>query len=145
MKKYILTILITAIVCITGTVIASNYLASEVVYNDTTVENALNELYTTTNELKEYNENNKIVKGKAYLVNGVYTLDLGFVPNQVFVKLQGLNDPCVYTYNSGATWYISVPQDKWAGVYSNASLTGTVFTLTEASWNYEYLEVYAIK
>ena len=48
MKKYILTILITAIICITGTVIASNYLASEITYNDTTVENALNDLYTRT-------------------------------------------------------------------------------------------------
>ena len=49
MKKTIFTILITAIVCITGTVIASNYLASEIVYKDTTVENALNELYDISN------------------------------------------------------------------------------------------------
>lgn len=46
MKKYILAILITAIICITGTVIASNYLASEIAYKDTTVENALNDLYS---------------------------------------------------------------------------------------------------
>ena len=94
MKKYILTILITAIVCITGTVIASNYLASEVVYNDTTVESALNELYTvhetyknlTTetdfgasdllNGKKAYNSNGELITGTsdANCKSGVVTI-----------------------------------------------------------------------
>ena len=49
MKKNLLILLIGLIVGITGTVIASNYLASEITYNDTTVENALNELYDLSN------------------------------------------------------------------------------------------------
>ena len=47
MKKNILLVLIGLVFGVAGTVIASNYLASDVVYNDTTVENALNELYDT--------------------------------------------------------------------------------------------------
>jgi hypothetical protein len=49
MKKNLLILLIGLIVGITSTVIASNYLASEITYNDTTVENALNELYDLSN------------------------------------------------------------------------------------------------
>ena len=76
MKKTILTVLITAIICITGTVIASNYLASEVVYNDTTVENALNELYTVHETYKNLTSettasSNDILNGKtAYNSSG---------------------------------------------------------------------------
>ena len=49
MKKNILLVLIGLVFGVAGTVIASNYLASDVVYNDTTVENALNELYDRSN------------------------------------------------------------------------------------------------
>ena len=49
MKKTVLTLLIGLVIGIAGTVIASNYLASEIVYNDTTVEDALNELYDRSN------------------------------------------------------------------------------------------------
>ena len=49
MKKTVLTLLIGLVIDITGTVIASNYLASEIAYKDTTVENALNELYDLSN------------------------------------------------------------------------------------------------
>ena len=49
MKKTVLTLLIGLVIGITGTVIASNYLASEIAYNDTTVEDALNELYDRSN------------------------------------------------------------------------------------------------
>ena len=61
MKKTILTILITAIICITGTVIASNYLASEIAYKDTTVENALNDLYARSNANEYHVSSNSII------------------------------------------------------------------------------------
>lgn len=65
MKKNILLVLIGIVIGITSTVLASNYLASEVVYNDTTVDSALDELYTRTdttitnlnNQIEELNNN----------------------------------------------------------------------------------------
>ena len=88
MKKTILTVLISLTVGITGTVIASNYLASEIVYNDTTVENALNELYTVHETYKNlttdttvasdklldgitaYNKNGELITGSLNVNNG---------------------------------------------------------------------------
>ena len=147
-KKVILASIIGLVVGITGTVIASNYLASEIVYNDTTVESALNELYTTTNELKEYNENNKIVKGKAYLVNGKYTLDVGFLPTHIILTAPDSNGTknCVYSLDGGSTWFLSVTESDQ--VYSWTSYTridGTTITLDKNDWTYEYMNVYAIK
>ena len=83
MKKNIFLVLLGLIVGITGTVIASNYLASQIVYNDTTVDQALNELYTvhetyknlttdTTvtpetllNGITAYNKNGELVTGNS--------------------------------------------------------------------------------
>ena len=88
MKKTILTVLIGLIVGIAGTVIASNYLASEIVYNDTTVEDALNELYTVHETYKNlttdttvasdklldgitaYNKNGELITGSLNVNNG---------------------------------------------------------------------------
>ena len=72
MKKTILTILITAIICIKGTVIASNYLASEITYNDTTVENALNELYDNQTNTITSLENQLAVFDSAECVSGTF-------------------------------------------------------------------------
>lgn len=69
MKKTILTILITAIVCITGTVIASNYLASEIVYNDTTVDQALDELYSVHETYKNLTSDTTVTPDK--LLEGI--------------------------------------------------------------------------
>ena len=63
MKKFIknnlkvfITILITAIICISGTVYAAIKIqASEIGYNDTTVDQALNDLYTTSNRFNSIN------------------------------------------------------------------------------------------
>ena len=76
MKKNILLVLITAIICITGTVIASNYLASEIVYNDTTVEGALDELYNIHETYKnlttatDFTASDLVNGKKAYNSNG---------------------------------------------------------------------------
>ena len=44
--KAISTIIVTAVLCISGTVYATTkYLSSDVTYKDTTVENALNDLH----------------------------------------------------------------------------------------------------
>jgi hypothetical protein len=45
LKNNILTILVTAIVCTSSTVYAVNYLAKDIKYKDTNVEDALNDLY----------------------------------------------------------------------------------------------------
>ncbi len=52
--KVIFAIIVTAVLCISGTVYATTkYLSSDITYKDTTVENALNELYQ--NNLKSIN------------------------------------------------------------------------------------------
>ena len=58
MKKIILTAIITAIICITGTVYAVSVInAGDVTYKDSNVETALNNLYITANkDLKDYLE-----------------------------------------------------------------------------------------
>ena len=69
--KIISTIIVTAVLCVSGTVYATTkYLSSDVTYKDTTVENALNDLY----ENKSLNINSNKIKN--LLKDGLsYTFD----------------------------------------------------------------------
>lgn len=63
--KMILTIVITAIICISGTTYAATkYLASDITYKDTTIEKALNELYIKNylNKYLRYDEKTKNIE-----------------------------------------------------------------------------------
>lgn len=52
--KVIFAIIVIAVLCISGTVYATTkYLSSDVTYKDTTVENALNDLYNQTYKTKQ--------------------------------------------------------------------------------------------
>lgn len=79
--KIISTIIVTAVLCISGTVYATTkYLSSDVTYKDTTVENALNDLY-------DYNEKNKCVKGTVqHAANSQLEINLGFDPTIILVS-----------------------------------------------------------
>ena len=76
-KNRLFLVLFTAIICIIGSVYATTrYLASEIEYKDTTVENALNDLYTVHEIYKNLNTEtnftaNDLISGKtAYNSNG---------------------------------------------------------------------------
>ena len=79
--KMILTIVITAIICISGTVYATTkYLASDVTYKNTTVENALNDLYfykvNDNYSNKPYTQDGlTIYKDRVTILNGGYYTD----------------------------------------------------------------------
>ena len=123
MKKNILLVLITAIICITGTVIASNYLASEVVYNNTTVDQALDELYNRTENYVEltsdttvdpstllkgitaYNKNGELITGdvSTNCITGV--LDTDDVTGSSTGKKISNFKPSYFIFLSMNTWY----------------------------------------
>ena len=93
-KKVVLAFVLGVLISGVSVYAATNYLASEIVYNDTTVENALNELYTvhetyknltsdTTvtpdallNGITAYNKNGELVTGNisTNCVHGTRTL-----------------------------------------------------------------------
>lgn len=79
--KMILTTVITAIICISGTVYATTkYLASDVTYKNTTVENALNDLYfykvNDNYSNKPYTQDGlTIYKDRVTILNGGYYTD----------------------------------------------------------------------
>lgn len=106
--KIISTIIVTVVLCISGTVYATTkYLSSDVTYKDTTVENALNELYIERTINKKFdasawtssNDNvnavgNDFEKNKKYLCFLQYGNDV----NNLSVKGADL---IFYNYNGG--------------------------------------------
>ena len=61
--KIIISIIITAIICTSGTVYAVSYMAKDIKYKDKTVEDALNELYSnSSNKYFRYNKASKNVE-----------------------------------------------------------------------------------
>ena len=156
MKKTILTILITAIICITGTVIASNYLASEITYNDTTVENALNDLYTRTDttitglntqvtELQNQLDSITPTSKSFTFISGTspLTFDLGFKAGYVSCVANNVSDDALVMviYNkdfNSKTVRLSANDDSCTWTRSTAyKETSFWFTIgdTSLTWN----------
>lgn len=106
--KIISTIIVTVVLCISGTVYATTkYLSSDVTYKDTTVENALDELYIERTISKTYDAaagtspndtanavGNNFEKNKKYLCFLQYTNDV----NNLSVKGADL---IFYNYDGG--------------------------------------------
>ena len=126
MKKYILTILITAIICITGTVIASNYLASEIVYNDTTVENALNDLYTVHETYKNLTTETTADAGD--ILSGKTAYD-----NLGNLITGSISTDCVMGLINSNDGYTSSTPKKVPGVNFKPSVI--LIMPTDSSWN----------
>ena len=69
--KVIFAIIVIAVLCISGTVYATTkYLSSDVTYKDTTVENALNDLYNQTYKTKQIYINT-LQKGETSETNNI--------------------------------------------------------------------------
>ncbi len=64
--KIIMTIIITAIICTSGTVYAVSYMAKDIKYKDKTVEDALNELYSNSNNSISNEDLAKILNEKEF-------------------------------------------------------------------------------
>ena len=109
--KIMVAIIVTAVLCVSGTVYATTkYLSSDVTYKGTTVENALNDLY-------DYNENNKCVKGTfSHSANSQLEIYIGFEPSILMFTHTIFNNEYDYTvydkrYNNNI----------WYAHYSNSS------------------------
>lgn len=64
--KIIIAIIITAIICTSGTVYAVSYMAKDIKYKDKTVEDALNELYSNSNNSISNEDLAKILNEKEF-------------------------------------------------------------------------------
>ena len=95
-KNRLFLVLFTAIICIKVSVYATTqYLASEIEYKDTTVENALNELYTLTS-------NRECVKGTFNCT--------GNCSNEIGMRIDDIDfNPTIFfaarNNNSASIWY----------------------------------------
>lgn len=81
--KVFISIIITSILCISGTVYATTkYLASDIIYKDKTVENALDELY-------EQSGINLIATGELEFLSNLTTTDLNMkLENEKYLSLE---------------------------------------------------------
>ncbi len=143
--KMILAIVITAIICISGTVYATTkYLASDVTYKNTTVDKALDELYNSKG-------NSECVTGSVkHEANTQLTIDIGFQPSQMMFNhmLGSEYDFNVYDKNINSSFMYTWKGSN-NGVDANDRVSikdGVLTTSYTTSWQrykYEY-QVYYI-
>lgn len=143
--KMILTIVITAIICISGTVYATTkYLASDVIYKDKTVEKALNELYNSKG-------NSECVTGSVkHEANTQLSIDIGFQPSlMLFTYNMGSElDFDVYAkhLDSKYTYYSYINNGSGTEKNDRIKITnGNIKTTYDTSWmryKYSYNVVY---
>lgn len=99
--KVIFAIIVIAVLCISGTVYATTkYLSSDVTYKDTTVENALNDLYDISNN--SYNSQIVLESGLRTFVSLTYAYNQGYKKFKVLLPGNGTGASCkIYTSNVG--------------------------------------------
>ena len=103
MKKNMLLIILIIVISVTTTAIASNYLASQITYNDTTVDQALNELYTVHESYKNLTSDTTVTPES--LLNGI----TAYNKNGELVT-GNINTDCVSgTYLKPTNTYINIP------------------------------------
>ena len=115
MKKTIITVIITAIICIGGTALAYSYTANEIGYGNGTVKDAIDDLYTTANttvtNLK--NTNASLTQSNETLTeeNETLTNQNSSLNNQVASLQNQVNNPnCVSdSYQKDANSQINIP------------------------------------
>ena len=101
--KIIMTIIITAIICTSGTVYAVSYMAKDIKYKDKTVEDALNELYSNSNNSISNEDLAKILKEKEFKgissANSTMTVTKG---KYYIISYARINNNSETTITSGA-------------------------------------------
>ena len=97
--KIMVAIIVTAVLCVSGTVYATTkYLSSDVTYKDTTVENALNDLYDINNN--SYNSQIILQSGHRSFVSLTYAYKQGYKKFKVSLPGNGTGASCkIYTSN----------------------------------------------
>ena len=75
MKKNIFLVLVTAIICISGTAFAYSYNSSEVGYKNASIEDALDELYTKASTYKNLSTNTTATSSDLLLNKTAYNKD----------------------------------------------------------------------
>ena len=136
-KKVILAFVLGVLISGVSVYAATNYLASEIVYNDTTVENALNELYNRSNS-EEYHVGNAIIPAETeqvFQTNGKRldgNITVSAIPDY-YKKLNNHTTVDASKLLDGVTAYNEYGEFITGNISTNCTKTAYVWTQNDAT------------
>lgn len=146
--EIILAVVVTAIICISGTVFATGYFASDVKYKkedgtETNVEKALNELYLLNIGI-HMNKGTGIISEQNYFsIN-----NLGYKPSEIWLiaNKESTSGRLVFHATKEETEYWATAGNKnYYGRNTNSIITENGFDLTADGWSEATINWIAIK
>ena len=119
--EIILVVVVTAIICISGTVFATGYFASDVKYKkedgtEISVEDALNDLYSIKS-------NGNIKSGTITSIEGDNSIPIGFIPKKVIMTEDNLGISFIYQSSFSNNKFIAT---STTGNIEFASMNGNI-------------------